>query len=226
MALLSNGIATLGDILTVAREKLSEILRSEERTTALVNAVSNFMGLGPNRLASVHKRVAKDLGIEAIVEDCSSGLGRDYEKAIGKLLEVETGWTVTVLDDGKRQNVPDLLLKYKKAALLVECKTCTKVPTLINKEEAFAILQKAADYDSQMRRVSLGKPDFDEHSKQKAQGSSEITLVQHATFVEAILRVHAGSTTPEQFVTWLGTPGVAEIQRLPGRPTYSPSTTK
>lgn len=226
MALLSNGIATLGDILTVAREKLLEILRSEERASALIGAVSNVVGLGPNRFASAHKRVARELGIEKIIDDCNTSLGVEYEKSIKRLLEVETGWAVTTLDDGKRQNVPDLLLRYKGAAILIECKTCTKVPNLINKEEAFAILQKAVDHDPKMRRVSLGKPDFDEHSKQKALGASEITLVQHATFIEAALRVHAGSTTLEQFVTWLGTPGVAEIQRLPGRATYTHSPTK
>jgi helicase len=226
MALLAQGIATLHDILIVAREKLFEILRSEERTSALVGAASSAVGLGPSRYANLHKRVAKELGIESVVDDCNTKLGKEYESAIKRLLEVETGWVVTVLDDGKRQNVPDLLLRYKEISMLIECKTCTKVPTLINKEEAFAILQKAVDYESSMRRVSLGKPDFDEHSKRKAQGASEVTLVQHGTFVEALLRVHSGSTTPEQFMDWLSKPGVAEIQRLPGRPTFIPLPSK
>jgi hypothetical protein len=42
----------------------------------------------------------------------------------------------------------------------------TKKPPLIAKEEAFAVLQKAADYDVGMKRITLGKPEFDEHSTQ------------------------------------------------------------
>ncbi len=135
-------------------------------------------------------------------------------------MEVEASWVVTELDDGKRQNVPDLLLAFKKKALLLECKTCTKSPALISKDEAFAVLQKATDFDAAIRRVSLGKPDFDEHSKLKAQSSTDITLVQHAVFMEAVLRVHAGSISPEQFIEWLSKPGVAEVQRLPGKATH------
>jgi helicase len=55
---------------------------------------------------------------------------------------------------------------------------------LIKKEEAFAVLQKAIDFKTNMRRVSLGKPAFDEHSKSKAQAAQDITLIEHHVFME------------------------------------------
>lgn len=129
-------------------------------------------------------------------------------------------WAVTILDDGTRPNVPDLLIELGAQQILLECKTCTKSPALIKKEEAWAVVQKAADFDSAMRRVTLGKPAFDETSKKKAAASKDITLVEHSVFLEGLLRVHGGTLTPVDFLTWLGTPGVAEFERLGGSPTY------
>jgi helicase len=117
--------------------------------------------------------------------------------------------------------VPDLLIKLGDLQVLLECKTCTKKPPLIKKDEAFAILQKASDFDKGMRRVTLGKPGFDEHSKMKAQGSPDITLVEHSVFSEGLLRVHSGAITSENFLKWLVVPGLSEIGRLEGKPTYA-----
>ncbi len=220
MALLEHGLATFDDILRTGKEKLVQILRNEQRTSRLLAAVADAVGLGANRVAKAQSRVAKQLGLEQIVEDFNSKLGTEYEAAVIKLLQVETSWVVTVLDDGKRQNVPDMLLSLDDLSVIIECKTCTKRSALIKKEEAFAVLQKAADFDSKMRRVTVGKPAFDEHSKIKAQASPDITLVEHAIFLEGILRLHSGSISPKDFLTWLGTPGVTEIDRLSGKPTY------
>jgi helicase len=128
---------------------------------------------------------------------------------------------VKTIDDGTRQNVPDLLIELGKVRILIECKTCSKSPPLIKKEEAWAVIQKAADFDNGMRRVTLGKPAFDETSKKKAAASSDITLVEHSVFIEGLLRVHAGSMAPGEFLSWLGTPGLAEMDRLRGVATYA-----
>jgi helicase len=220
MALLAQGLATFEDILTSAKEKLIEILRSEPRTMSLLAALHNAIGASSSRLAKTHAFVAKELGLEKIVADCGVKLGNEYEIAIMTLLKVELSWTVTAIDSGKRQNVPDILIKLNDLQIILECKTCTKEPALIKKEEAFAVLQKASDFDPRMRRVTLGKPAVDEHSKLKAQGSPDITLVEHSTFMEGILRVHSGKTTPVEFLKWLGTSGVTELDRLPGKATY------
>lgn len=220
MALLGQGISTLHDVLSTAKDKLIDILRNDRRADALVEAISSAVGIGPSRLAATHERVAKELGLDDLVGVCNTTNGVEYEKAIAELLKVETSWVVTILDDGVRQNVPDLMITLGQSVVLLECKTCTKSPPLIKKEEAWAVLQKAADFDKDMRRVTLGKPVFDETSKKKAAASHDITLVEHTVFVEALLRVHSGSLPPEDFMEWLGASGVADIERLGGKATF------
>ena len=193
MGLIAQGIATLHDVLETATEKLAQLLRSEPRAHALINAVSSTVGLGPSRLSSAHRKVGQELGIEHLVRACDDTVGTQYEEAIAALLRVEASLAVTVLDDGKRPNVPDLLIELGEQRVLLECKTCIKSPPLIKKEEAWAVLQKAADFDPAMRRVTLGKPVFDETSKRKAAASSDITLIEHSVFVEGLLRVHGGT---------------------------------
>lgn len=221
MALLASGLTSLQDIANSTAEKLKEILRHDTRVKSFIGAISNAIGLTSDRMANFHGKIAKGLGIEEIVKECDIALGQEYEAAIAKLLRRNTAWKVTVLDDGKRQNVPDLLLELESHKLLIECKTCTKKPPLINKEDAFAVLQKASDFELEICRVTLGKPGFDEHSKIKAQASPTVTLTDHRTFMEALLRVFSGKATAAEFVEWLGTPGLSDLNRLPGRPTYS-----
>lgn len=220
MGLIAQGIATLHDVLGTAKDKLVQLLRSEPRAQALIDAVSSTVGLGPSRLAAAHHKTGQELGIERQVKACDDGLGTDYEKAIAALMRVEAAWVVTTLDDGTRPNVPDLLIELGAQQILLECKTCTKSPALIKKEEAWAVVQKAADFDPAMRRVTLGKPAFDETSKKKAAASPDITLVEHSVFLEGLLRVHGGTLSAADFLTWLGSPGVAELERLGGSPTY------
>lgn len=220
MGLIAQGIATLHDVLGTARDKLVQLLRSEPRAQALIDAVSSTMGLGPSRLAAAHHRTGQELGIERQVKACDDALGKDYEDAIAALMRIEAAWAVTILDDGIRANVPDLLIELGAQQVLLECKTCTKSPALIKKEEAWAVIQKAADFDPAMRRVTLGKPAFDETSKKKAAASKDITLVEHSVFMEGLLRVHGGTLSAVEFMAWLATPGVAELERLGGSPTY------
>jgi len=221
MALVENGLATLDDILGAGKERLVGLLRNKLRVDALLEAISSASGFGADRLTKSHRRVAKDLGLDGLVAECAEKTGVDYEAAIERFLGHETRWSISRLDGGKAQNVPDIMISLGGVGILLECKTCTKTPRVINKEEAFAVLQKAADYDPQLRRVTLGKPGFDEHSKKKAAAASDITLIEHSTFVEGLLRVHSGSVAPADFLKWLGTPGVVEIDRLPGNPTFT-----
>jgi helicase len=220
MALISQGIVTLHDVLATTKARLFQLLRNDRRAQALLDAVSSAVGLGPSRLAATHGRVAKQLGIGPLVETCNRELGVEYEKAIAALLRVESSWIVTILDDGIRQNVPDLLIELGTQQILLECKTCTKSPPLIKKEEAWAVMQKSSDFERMMHRVTLGKPTFDEISKKKAAASHEITLVDHSAFVEGLLRVHSGTLSPAEFLSWLAAPGVSEIERLAGLPTF------
>jgi hypothetical protein len=84
-----------------------------------------------------------------------------------------------------------------------------------------AVIQKGTDFDPKMRRITLGKPAFDETSKRKAAASSDLTLIENGVFVEAVLRLLQKTLSPEEFMAWITTPGVSELERLPGDITYS-----
>ncbi len=220
IALLQQGIETFDQLLASAKEKLASVLGNEHRTNALISAVSHCLGFRNDRFRKVHTELATKLGLAALVEHCASALGEDYEVAAKNLLEIESKWKVIVVDDGKKQNVPDLLLTFGSRSALIECKTTTKKPPLLKKEEAFAVLQKALDYDKSMHRVTLGKPGFDEHSKKKVQAAKDVSLIEHEFFVEGMLRVAAGKVSAEEFFNWLTTPGLVEIDRLSGPASY------
>ena len=81
------------------------------------------MGLTLVDLKKIHQQVASSLGVGEIVKHCYSGFGTEYEKAIKKLVESESSLAVQVLDDGKQQNVPDLLIRFQDTSILLECKT-------------------------------------------------------------------------------------------------------
>lgn len=220
IALLQQGIQTFDQLLSSAKDTLSAVLGNERRMTALLSAVSSCLGFGADRLRRIHHELADKLGLGDTINACSHNLGIDYEAAIRGLLRFENSWSVQILDDGKQQNVPDLLVRLGDLSVLIECKTTTKKPPLIKKEEAFAILQKAVDFGKEFSRVTLGKPGFDEHSKKKAQGAGDVSLIEHEIFIEGILRVHAGKLSPMEFLKWIATPGFTELERLGGSPTY------
>ncbi|WP_163228997.1 DEAD/DEAH box helicase [Caulobacter rhizosphaerae] len=220
IALLRQGIETFDQLLALAKERISAIVGNERRTNALLSAVSQCLGFKGDRFQKVHAELAAKLGLGDQVEYCATSLGDDYETAIQRLLDARQDWKVTVIDDGRRQNVPDLMLTFGDRSALIECKTTTKNPPLIKKDEAFAVLQKSVDFDASIHRITLGKPGFDEHSKRKVQGAKDVTLVEHDVFVEGLLRVYAESVSVEDFFGWLTTPGLTELDRLSGKPTY------
>ncbi|MCG8038150.1 MAG: DEAD/DEAH box helicase [Candidatus Thiodiazotropha taylori] len=220
LAVLSSGLSTFEEIISASKDKLVSIVRNENRASALLSAITGSIGLNVNRFEKIHIQVADNLGLSDIVKRCYSDYGTDYELAIKRLLESESSLAIKCLDDGKQQNVPDLMVSFQNTHILLECKTATKKPPLINKEDAWAVLQKSTDYDPMMHRVTLGKPGFDEHSKKKVLSAKDIGLVESSVFIEGLLRLLAGSISPRQFVEWLAVPGLIEIERLQGDKTY------
>ena len=55
----------------------------------------------------------------------------------------------------------------------------------------------------------------------KAAALTDLTLIGNGVFVEAVVRVLQKSLTPEEFMAWITTPVVSELERLPGDVTYS-----
>lgn len=220
VALLKRGISTFDQLLGQTKEVLASLLGNDRRASSLLSAVASCVGLGVDRYKQAHLELATKLGMQDAFLSCEDRFGTEYEDAIRVMLEHEKSWSVHVLDDGTQQNVPDLMIRLDKTAVIIECKTTTKNPPLIKKEDAFAVVQKASDYDPAIARITLGKPSFDEHSKKKAQGSPGLALVEHSLFMEGVLRLHAGEITADEFLKWISAPGVAELDRLGGKPSY------
>jgi helicase len=221
MALVKRGFQTLQDVLQAGPDQLLDILKSSLRIIELKKGIEVTTGHNSNAMQSAHIRVAKELGAESLVERCYTENGTAYEDAVHKLLAYTKAFKITVIDDGKRQNVPDFLVQLENTEAVIECKTATKNPALINKEDAWAVIQKAADYDQKIRRITLGKPAFDETSKKKAAAAANLTLIENGVFVEAVLRILQETLSPEEFMNWITMPGVSELERLPGEVTYS-----
>ena len=219
MALAGCGVVTFEDLEGLGADRLTEIVRSRQRAEALLEAIGQEIDITPNRYSSVHEKLAARLGVEEIVKECGELMEKEYEDAVVQLLRLEDSWDVSVRDDGRRMNEPDILIRLDNVAVLLEIKTASKRSGLIKKESAFAVLQKGADYDDQIHRVTLGKPAFDEMSKVKAAASKQITLVEHVPFMEGFLRLLEGNITSREFVEWLIESGEAEFQRLPGTAT-------
>lgn len=219
MNLVRSGLDTIHKLLGAERQVLVGILKDERRVNLLIEAANKTAGVDRGKGAQIE--VAKSLGMKEIFERCELALGTEYEDAIGALLSTLNNVKVRRVDDGKRQNVPDLQVTGHGFDILLECKTCTKSPPLIKKEEAFSVLQKACDFDSSMRRVTVGKPAFDETSKSKAAASKEIGLLEHSVLMEAALRVVSGEVSADEFMAWLAEPGVLEVGRLSQRSAYA-----
>lgn len=211
--LLKARLTSPEEILAAGRDAVEKIIGNKERAVRLIDALENSIDKPHERAKRLHLIVARHLGLEALILDSYEKLGNDYEDPIGSLLNLNGQFEVIKLDDGVRQGVPDFLIKFKDRSAVIECKTCTKKPPTINKEEAFAVQHKAADIKD-VHKITLGKPGFDTFSEGKACAATDITLIRHADFIEAVLLTRVGDVSVEQFFDWLVSPGVAEIERL------------
>lgn len=208
--------AKLGDrdaILSADRTFLEKLLKIKERVDKLIEAIEHESPNQFEKAKRLHLKVAESLGIGSQVKEAYDLMGADYERPIQNLLSMDPELKVTIVDDGKRQGVPDMMIEYKNRAAVIECKTTTKKPPTISKDEAFSVLVKAADIKD-VHRITIGKPGFDTFAESKACGSSEITLINHSTFMEAILLRRKGLITLDALFDWLLEPGVAESERL------------
>jgi len=213
MDLFEKGLADPNDLLKEKFETIQEILEEKQRAEELLNAVSKYF---PTRLLSwrnQHIRRAKEQNKDhKLIIESYDLLGTEYEDSIEKILKLFE-WQVKKIDSLKRQGVPDLLLSYKGQSIVIECKTKNKKNAAIDKEDAFAVLIKAADINAD-HFITLGKPDFSTFSKEKATGSDKITLVPHYCFIDAVIRIWEGRQNPQTIFQWLKIPGVASLNKL------------
>lgn len=213
MALVAKGLCEPNRIVNSTIDELKKVLQNENRAKSFLKAVGELFANNFSYWRNKHIEKAKSLGVDTDLIKSSYDLsGSAYEEPINSLL-CELELNVNKLDTGKRQGVPDFIVTNQGISILLECKTKEKSDATIKKEDAFAVLTKGVDINSD-HNVTLGKPDFDTFSKSKAGGARNITLVPHFAFVEAYLLSKEGKVTPDQIFKWFLIPGVATIDSL------------
>ena len=214
MALFDAKLTSPNDILNADRKLLVSILESEERADRLIEALLGYFDAPLVTLKVRHIERAHTVNTDAdLVDQAYTLTGEAYEGPIENLLRLVQEWRVTKLDTVKRQGFPDLLIEFDGRAAVVECKTKQRGTATISKDEAFAVLTKGTNIQKD-HSITIGKPDFDEFSKGKANGSKEITLIRHQDFIEAILRYKAGKLSARLLFQWLMNPGYAKLDAL------------
>ena len=214
MILYKANLASPNDILVAPRNQLVKLLEDERRADGLIAALTQYFDSSLEIWKVRHVERAMRMQLDPVAIQRSYELsGDEYENPIEELLNYITEWNVTKIDAHKRQGYPDFQISFGGKSILFECKTKQSNSATISKDDAFAVLIKGADFKKD-HSITLGKPDFDEFSKSKANGSKEITLIRHIDFVEAVLRYKAGKATASSIFDWLLTPGFAQIDGL------------
>jgi helicase len=214
MELVKAKLADPNDVLKADRAQVAKLLESEQRADNLQEAIAKYYDPSLDVQKVRHAARAKSSGMDPdrIIKSYEL-FGVDYEEAVLDLLQALPDWKVSKIDYGKRQGFPDIMISLNGKTLLLECKTKERDTATLNVDEAFAVLHKGTDFKFD-HRITIGKPEFNEISKSKADGSREVTLLRHKDFVEAILRVQDGSYTVSQLFKWMMTPGYARLAQL------------
>lgn len=214
MILYKANLASPNDILVAPRDQLVKLLEDERRADQLIIALTHYFDSSLDAWKNRHIERAMKMQLDPVAIQRSYELtGDEYENPIEELLNYVTEWNVTKIDAHKRQGYPDFQIYFGDKSILFECKTKQSNNATISKDDAFAILIKGADFQK-THSLTLGKPDFDEFSKIKSNGSQNITLICHKDFIEAILRYKAGRISAESLFNWLLIPGFAQIDGL------------
>lgn len=214
MSLYKAGYSDSNKFHSIDREKLEKILENPKRLDALLNAIATYLDRPLDIWKLNHTRRASAIGLdEKIIKDSYDVTGDYYEEPVEKLLKVISEWNAEKLDKNKRQGVPDFQIIHKNKSIVLECKTKQKNTALVSKDDAFAVLTKAVDIECDAY-VTLGKPDFDTFSREKAGGSKNTSLISHIVFVEAILQYAEGKFKHDALFDWLIKPGYKSLDSL------------
>lgn len=211
MILVSNNLSDMNTLLEQDHKLIHELMGNQQRADSLIEAISNYF---PNKLSTWKQRHLKRVSDEykQLLSDSYDKTGDDYEVPVEEILRL-LEWKVTKLDDGKRQGVPDFIIEFNNQSILLECKTKVKRQVPLDTSDAFAVLTKGVDIEA-THCVTLGKPDFNSHSKEKAIASKKITLLAHYFFIEAIVQFLEQKQTTETIFNWLLIPGLASKDKL------------
>ena len=169
MAVRGEGLSDPNDLISAPVERVSEVVGGRPRAEALIRAVAEVQGRFLEVWKSRHlRRAGQQPDYGKLIEESYNATGIQYELAIEGILK-SLEWSVEKLDDGKRQGMPDFLLKWQDRSIVIECKTKQSKEALINKDDAFSVFAKSVDINTD-HRLTIGKPDFSAFCREKPQG--------------------------------------------------------
>lgn len=196
--------------LNAGLDRLEQVLGNRERAAKLYNALQNATPDELTRAKAEHLKVAQQLGLATLVSACYDAQGSAYAVAIQELLATERDWTVERYDHSGPLQI--LCISFKGRLLALACATDAKTDSSLGSADAFAI--RELDIAGTPQLATLGRPKFDLMAKARASVSSDVTLVEHSTLIDAILLRRKGGVSTEELFEWLCEPGVSEIDRL------------
>lgn len=200
-------------ILSTSIENLNKVLEIQERSLGLVDAISRYFDnkfiFWKNK--HIERSYESDRDADLVVRSYDK-TGTDYEDVVLEIF-LELGIPAKKFDTGKKQGAPDILLEYDGKSLILECKTKDNNQATIGKEDAFSVLIKAMDIACD-HKATLGKPQFNSFTLQKAAASKDITLITHYVFIEALFKYWEGEVSSDEIFNWLLRPGVADSRLL------------
>jgi helicase len=209
MKLVAADAAHPNKLLSLQADLLANLVDGIDRAKALLNAVAGMFSRPMEFWRNRHVASAKDLRADvALVEALYDTDGLAYEDLVVTLLR-RMDLPAEKFDDGKKQGVPDIVIRFKRGNVFLECKSREhKKSSPISTEDAFAILTKANDLQAS-HFVTVAKPDVGSHAKKKATSAGAITLVSHKSLIQAYLAYFSGKVPAHKIESWLCQPGVA-----------------
>ncbi len=210
MGLVENKVAQPNKLMELKTDVLAKLVDSGERASALLDAVANLFKKPMEFWKNRQLLYAKDIGADAsLVEALYDNDGTEYENYVLALLK-RMELDAELFDDGKKQGVPDILLRLPEGNVFVECKSrVNKKGSPISTEDAFAVLTKANDL-SPAHCVTVAKPAIGSHAKKKATSSGALTIIEHRALVQAYLAYFAGIVPKHRIISWLMQPGITK----------------
>lgn len=210
MGLVENKVAHPNKLLELKTDVVAKLVDSSERALALLDAVANLFKKPMKFWKNRQLDNARDIGADiSLIEALYDNDGTEYENHVVTLLK-RMELDAELFDDGKKQGVPDILLRLPEGNVFIECKTReAKKGSPISTEDAFAILTKANDL-SPAHCITVAKPAVGSHVKKKATSNGSLTIIEHKVLVQAYLAYFSGIAPKHRIVSWLMQPGIAQ----------------
>lgn len=210
MGLVENEVSQPNKLMEIKTDVLAELVDSSERALALLDAVANIfkkpMGFWKNRQLEYAREIGADVPLIEALYDKDGAEYENYVVTILKRMELDA----ELFDDGKKQGVPDILIRIPEGNLFIECKSReNKKGSPISTEDAFAVLTKANDL-SPVHCVTVAKPAVGSHTKRKATSSGSLTIIEHRNLIQAYLAYFSGVIPKHRIISWLKQPGLAQ----------------